>query len=149
MHTVLIANRGEIALRVMRGCRELGLRSVAIHTDLDITAPHVREADEAVRVESYLDVDAVVAAARQVGADAIHPGYGFLSERAEFARAVEAAGLKLVGPSADVMDEMGRKDAAREIAVAAGVPVVPSAELSGADVAGTTRAPDSRRTRCW
>ena len=150
MHTVLIANRGEIALRVMRGCRKLGLRSVAIHTDLDVTAPHVREADEAVRVESYLDVDAVVAAARQVGADAIHPGYGFLSERAEFARAVEAAGLKLVGPSADVMDQMGRKDAAREIAVAAGVPVVPSAELSDADVAGTTpERLTSRRTRCW
>jgi 3-methylcrotonyl-CoA carboxylase alpha subunit/acetyl-CoA/propionyl-CoA carboxylase biotin carboxyl carrier protein len=142
VHTVLIANRGEIALRVMRGCRKLGLRSVAIHTDLDIAAPHVREADDAVRVESYLDVDAVVAAARQVGADAIHPGYGFLSERAAFARAVEAAGIKLVGPSADVMDKMGRKDAAREIAVAAGVPVVPSAELSGADVATTARAPD-------
>jgi 3-methylcrotonyl-CoA carboxylase alpha subunit/acetyl-CoA/propionyl-CoA carboxylase biotin carboxyl carrier protein len=149
MHTVLIANRGEIALRVMRGCRKLGLRSVAIHTDVDATAPHVREADDAVRVESYLDIEAVVAAARQVDADAIHPGYGFLSERAEFARAVEAAGIKLVGPSADVMDKMGRKDAAREIAVAAGVPVVPSAELrrpelvegSGADVAGTTRAP--------
>jgi 3-methylcrotonyl-CoA carboxylase alpha subunit/acetyl-CoA/propionyl-CoA carboxylase biotin carboxyl carrier protein len=150
VHTVLIANRGEIALRVMRGCRTLGLRSVAIHTDLDATAPHVREADAAVRVTSYLDIDAVVAAARQVGADAVHPGYGFLSERAEFARAVEAAGIKLVGPSADVMDKMGRKDAAREIAVAAGVPVVPSAEVrrpepvegSGADVAGTTRAPD-------
>ncbi|HVG97337.1 MAG TPA: biotin carboxylase N-terminal domain-containing protein, partial [Chloroflexota bacterium] len=135
VHTVLIANRGEIALRVMRGCRTLGLRSVAIHTDLDATAPHVREADAAVRVTSYLDLDAVVAAARQVGADAVHPGYGFLSERAEFARAVEAAGLKLVGPSADVMDKMGRKDAAREIAVAAGVPVVPSAELSDSQVA--------------
>jgi acetyl-CoA/propionyl-CoA/long-chain acyl-CoA carboxylase, biotin carboxylase, biotin carboxyl carrier protein len=150
VHTVLIANRGEIALRVMRGCRTLGLRGVAIHTDLDATAPHVREADAAVRVTSYLDIDAVVAAARRVGADAIHPGYGFLSERAEFARAVEAAGIKLVGPSADVMDRMGRKDAAREIAVAAGVPVVPSAELrrpepvegAGADLAGTTRAPD-------
>jgi acetyl-CoA/propionyl-CoA carboxylase biotin carboxyl carrier protein len=144
MHTVLIANRGEIALRVMRGCRKLGLRSVAIHTDLDVTAPHVREADEAVRVESYLDVDAVVAAARQVGADAIHPGYGFLSERAAFARAVEAAGIKLVGPSAEVMDKMGRKDAAREIAVAAGVPVVPSAELSDSQAA--TAAPGSDKS---
>ena len=85
-HTVLVANRGEIALRVVRGCRALGLRSVAIHTDLDIAAPHVRAADDAVRVESYLDVDAVVAAAQAVGADAIHPGYGFLSERAAFAR---------------------------------------------------------------
>jgi len=124
--SVLIANRGEIALRVIRGCRALGLRSVAIYSDLDRTAPHVREADEAVRVGSYLDIDEVVAAARGAGATAIHPGYGFLSERAEFARAVEAAGIKLVGPSSTVMEQMGRKDAAREIAVKAGVPVVPA-----------------------
>ena len=132
MHTVLIANRGEIALRVITACRALGLRSVAVHTDLDATAPHVREADDAVRVPSYLDIEAVVAAAITAGADAIHPGYGFLSERAAFAQAVEDAGLTLVGPSAKVMEQMGRKDAAREIAVAAGVPVVPSAELRGA-----------------
>jgi acetyl-CoA/propionyl-CoA carboxylase, biotin carboxylase, biotin carboxyl carrier protein len=125
MHTLLIANRGEIALRVMRSARKLGLRTVAIHTELDRSAPHVRAADLAVPVSSYLDIDAVVAAARQAGADAIHPGYGFLSERSAFAAAVEAAGIKLVGPSAAVMDKMGRKDAAREIAVAAGVPVVP------------------------
>jgi acetyl-CoA/propionyl-CoA carboxylase, biotin carboxylase, biotin carboxyl carrier protein len=125
LHTVLVANRGEIALRVMRGCRALGLRSVALYTDLDATAPHVRAADEAVRVGSYLDIDEVVAAARSAGADAVHPGYGFLSERAEFAAAVEAAGLTLVGPSSAVMEQMGRKDAAREVAVAAGVPVVP------------------------
>jgi len=129
--TVLVANRGEIALRVMRACRALGLRSVAVHTDLDATAPHVRAADDAVRVDSYLDVDAVVAAALLAGADAVHPGYGFLSERAAFAAAVEAAGLTLVGPSAEVMELMGRKDRAREVAVAAGVPVVPSAELPG------------------
>ncbi len=126
LESVLIANRGEIALRVIRGCRALGLRSVAIYSDLDRTAPHVREADDAVRVASYLDIDEVVAAARTAGAAAIHPGYGFLSERAEFARAVEAAGIKLVGPSAGVMEQMGRKDAAREIAVKAGVPVVPA-----------------------
>ena len=131
LHTVLIANRGEIALRVMRGCRALGLRTVAIHTDLDATAPHVRDADDAVRVGSYLDIDAVVEAARVSGADAVHPGYGFLSERAPFARAVEEAGLRLVGPSARVMEQMGRKDAAREIAVAAGVPVVPRGEDAG------------------
>ncbi len=124
--SVLIANRGEIALRVIRACRETGLRSIAIYTDLDRQAPHVRAADDAVRVDSYLDIDAVVAAAEAAGAGAIHPGYGFLSERPAFARAVEAAGIKLVGPSADVMDKMGRKDAAREIAVQAGVPVVPS-----------------------
>jgi acetyl-CoA/propionyl-CoA carboxylase biotin carboxyl carrier protein len=131
LHTVLVANRGEIALRVVRGCRAAGLRSVAVHTDLDAAAPHVRAADDAVRVSSYLDVDAVVAAALAVGADAIHPGYGFLSERAGFARAVEEAGLVLVGPSSTVMEQMGRKDAAREIAVAAGVPVVPRGEDAG------------------
>ena len=128
INTVLVANRGEIALRVLRACRETGRRSVAIYTDLDRDALHVRAADDAVRVASYLDIDAVVEAARASDADAIHPGYGFLSERPAFARAVEAAGLKLVGPSAEVMDKMGRKDAAREIAVAAGVPVVPTGE---------------------
>jgi acetyl-CoA/propionyl-CoA carboxylase, biotin carboxylase, biotin carboxyl carrier protein len=141
--TVLIANRGEIALRVMRGCRKLGLRSVAIHTDLDATAPHVRAADAAVRVCSYLDVDAVVDAARRTGADAIHPGYGFLSERAEFARAVEAAGITFVGPPADVMERMGRKDAARAIAVAAGVSVVPTAEWSEAHPALPAQVSDT------
>jgi 3-methylcrotonyl-CoA carboxylase alpha subunit/acetyl-CoA/propionyl-CoA carboxylase biotin carboxyl carrier protein len=131
VQTLLIANRGEIALRVMRTAKAMNIRTVAIFTDLDADAPHVRAADDAIRVASYLDIDAVVAAAVTVGADAIHPGYGFLSERAGFARAVEAAGIKLVGPSADVMDRMGRKDAAREIAVAAGVPVVPRGEDAG------------------
>ena len=116
---------------MIRACRAAGLHSVAIHTDLDATAPHAREADDALRVESYLDIEAVVAAAQRCEADAIHPGYGFLSERAEFARAVEAAGIKLVGPSATVMEQMGRKDAAREIAVAAGVPVVPHGVSTG------------------
>ncbi|MCY7399415.1 MAG: ATP-grasp domain-containing protein [Nocardioides sp.] len=127
--TLLIANRGEIALRVMRTASRLGWRTVAVHTDLDAGAMHVRAADRSVRVASYLDVDAVVAAAVEAGAGFVHPGYGFLSERAVFARALEAAGITLVGPSADVMDAMGRKDAAREIAVAAGVPVVPSYDL--------------------
>ena len=132
--SVLVANRGEIALRVMRTCRRLGIRTVAVFTDLDVTAPHVRAADDAVRVGSYLDVDDVVRAATESGASAIHPGYGFLSERAEFARAVEAAGITFVGPSADVMDLMGRKDAARDLAVAAGVPVVPSYSMTEARV---------------
>ncbi|WP_436534667.1 biotin carboxylase N-terminal domain-containing protein [Actinoplanes sp. HUAS TT8] len=126
MKTVLVANRGEIALRVFRTARAMGLRTVAVHTDLDATAPHVRAADVAVRVPSYLDVDAVVDAAVRTGADVVHPGYGFLSERATFAAALEKAGVALAGPSSAVMERMGRKDAAREVAVAAGVPVVPS-----------------------
>ena len=132
---VLIANRGEIALRVMRTCHRLGIATVAVHTDVDVVAPHVRAAlsmgGEAVRVESYLDIDAVVEAARETGAQAVHPGYGFLSERAAFAEALEQAGITLVGPPAKVMEQMGRKDAAREIAVAAGVPVVPRGEDAG------------------
>lgn len=129
MNTLLIANRGEIAIRVMRTAQRLGWRTVAIHTAQDADAPHVRVADDAVEVASYLDVDAVVAAARESGAGFVHPGYGFLSERAPFARALAEAGITLVGPSAEVMDAMGRKDAAREIAVTAGVPVVPSYAL--------------------
>jgi 3-methylcrotonyl-CoA carboxylase alpha subunit/acetyl-CoA/propionyl-CoA carboxylase biotin carboxyl carrier protein len=128
--TLLIANRGEIALRVMRTASRLGIRTVALYTDLDRTAPHVAAADEARRVSSYLDIDEVVAAAQAAGADAVHPGYGFLSERAAFARALAEAGITLVGPSAQVMEQMARKDAAREIAVAAGVPVVPRGEDS-------------------
>jgi acetyl-CoA/propionyl-CoA carboxylase biotin carboxyl carrier protein len=125
---VLIANRGEIAVRIARTCRRLGLPTVAIHTDTDADAPHVRACDEAARVSSYLDIDEVVQQARRHGCSAVHPGYGFLSERAPFAAALEAAGLKLIGPSAAVMEQMGRKDAAREIAVAAGVPVVPTGD---------------------
>jgi len=107
----------------------MGIATVATCADADADAPHVRAADDSVHVASYLDIDAVVEAARRAGADAVHPGYGFLSERSEFARALEAAGIALVGPSAEVMDRMGRKDHAREIAVAAGVPVVPSYDV--------------------
>jgi len=129
--TLLVANRGEIALRVIRAAHARGLRTVAVYSDADRDAPHVRAADVAVRIgptpaaESYLSIAAILKAARRTGADAVHPGYGFLSERAEFARAVTGAGLTFVGPSADVMEQMGRKDAARRIAVDAGVPVVP------------------------
>ncbi|MGZ4497018.1 MAG: ATP-binding protein [Nocardioides sp.] len=139
--TVLVANRGEIALRVIRGCHAAGLRAVAIHSDLDRSAPHVRAADDALRVESYLDIAEVVRAARESGADAVHPGYGFLSERAEFARALEEAGIKLVGPSSQVMEQMGRKDAAREIAIAAGVPVVPRGDGGDGVDAGEMQFP--------
>jgi acetyl-CoA carboxylase, biotin carboxylase subunit len=128
---LLIANRGEIALRVIRACRELGVASVAVYSDADAQAPHVRAADEAVHIgpspaaQSYLLGDRILDAARQTGAEAIHPGYGFLSEREWFARAVRDAGLVWVGPPAEAIAAMGSKTAARTLAVSAGVPVVP------------------------
>ncbi len=128
---VLIANRGEIALRVIRACRDMGLRSVAVYSDADREAAHVRMADEAVRIgpaaasESYLRIEKIIAAAKAAGAQAIHPGYGFLSENPDFADACEAAGITFVGPSARVMREMGEKTAARRKAQAANVPVTP------------------------
>jgi acetyl-CoA/propionyl-CoA carboxylase biotin carboxyl carrier protein len=130
LHTLLIANRGEIALRIIRTARRLGLRTVAVYSDADAGAPHTRAADVAVRIgptpaaESYLSIPALLAAAKETGADAVHPGYGFLSEQADFARAVLGAGLTWVGPPPDAMDAMGRKDTAREIAEKAGVPVL-------------------------
>jgi len=128
---VLIANRGEIALRVIRACREMGVASVAVYSDADARAPHVREADEAVNIgappsaESYLRGERIIEAAHRLGAEAIHPGYGFLSEREWFARAVRDAGLVFIGPPAEAIAAMGSKTAARTLAVAANVPVVP------------------------
>jgi acetyl-CoA/propionyl-CoA carboxylase biotin carboxyl carrier protein len=129
--SVLVANRGEIARRVISACRAAGLRSIAVYSDADADAPYVRLADDAVHLgptpasESYLSIERLLAAAAESGAEAVHPGYGFLSERAEFARAVTAAGLVFIGPTAEVMDAMGRKDRARAIAERAGVPVTP------------------------
>jgi len=128
---ILIANRGEIAVRVIRACRELGVEAVAVYSDADAGALHVSLADRAVRIgppaaaESYLAANAVLAAARETGADAIHPGYGFLSENHDFAAACAAAGVAFIGPPADVIARMGSKIAARQLASQAGVPVVP------------------------
>jgi acetyl-CoA/propionyl-CoA carboxylase biotin carboxyl carrier protein len=127
---VLIANRGEIALRVARTCERLGIDAVMIHTEIDRGAPHAR-GEFTEQVPSYLDIEAVLAAAQRCGAQAVHPGYGFLSENTAFAQAVMDAGLTWVGPPIAAMEAMARKDHARDIAVAAGVPVVPAYDVEG------------------
>ena len=138
--SVLIANRGEIARRVIRTCRRLGIRTIAVYSEADRSARHVAEADEAIEIgssapgESYLRGDAVLEAARASGAAAIHPGYGFLSESAEFARSVEAAGIVWIGPEPDQITEMGDKIAARNRMEAAGVPVAPGTRESVVDL---------------
>jgi acetyl-CoA carboxylase, biotin carboxylase subunit len=129
---ILIANRGEIAVRIARACHEMGIESAAVYSEADAEAPHVRLAGRAVCVgpppsrDSYLNVEALLDAARRVEADAVHPGYGFLSENAAFARAVENAGLVFIGPPTDAIAAMGDKTRARDIVSAAGVPVVPA-----------------------
>ena len=139
--TVLIANRGEIAMRVLRTARKMGLRTVVVYSEADREMPYVRLADEALCIgaaaprESYLNIDAILAAARRSGAEAIHPGYGFLSENADFAARVEAEGIVFVGPSSAAIDAMGNKARAKDIMEKAGVPVVPG--FRGADAKET------------
>jgi len=139
MRRVLIANRGEIAVRIARACRTLGIECVAVASDADLGAPHACAADHMVRIgpaparESYLNVPALLEAARASGADAVHPGYGFLAENAAFARAVEGAGLVWIGPPPDAIATMGDKLAARKAAAAAGVPLVPGSEVAADD----------------
>jgi len=146
---LLVANRGEIAVRVMRTCREMGIRTVAVYSDADRGSLHVRTADEAVHIgpspsrESYLVVERIVDACRRTGADAVHPGYGFLSEKATFARALVEAGITFVGPLAESMDAMGVKTTARANMKRAGVPTVPGSEGPIADPEEARRFADS------
>jgi acetyl-CoA carboxylase biotin carboxylase subunit len=139
LNKVLVANRGEIALRVMRACQELEIPAVAVYSDADEEALHARHADEAVRIgpppagKSYLNVEALIEAAKETGAEGIHPGYGFLAENASFAAACRDAGLTFIGPSAEAIEKMGNKSAARRIATDAEVPVVPGSEESTSD----------------
>ena len=148
-HTVLIANRGEIAVRVAKTCRAMGMRTVGVYSDADARAPHVRVCDVAVRIgppparDSYLRIDAVIAAARDTGAQAIHPGYGFLSENARFAQACADAGIRFVGPPPDAMRAMGDKIAAKRTADGAGVPTVPG--YLGDDQSRKTLAANAKR----
>jgi len=141
-NTILVANRGEIACRIIRTARSMGYKTVAVFSDADAAAPHVALADKAVRIgtgpaaESYLRADALIAAAQAAGADAIHPGYGFLSENADFAQNCADAGIVFIGPPAGVIREMGDKARAKARMVAAGVPVVPGSEIANAEAAG-------------
>lgn len=145
MKKVLIANRGEIAVRIIRACKELGIQSVAVYSEADADALHVKLADEAYCIgpklskDSYLSFPALLSVAEKTGADGIHPGYGFVSENADFAEACENAGIKFIGPSSDSIKIMGIKDVARTTMEAAGVPLVP----------GTGIVPDIETGKEW
>ena len=149
LQKILIANRGEIALRVVRACHELGLKAVAVFSEADRLAPHVLQADEAYLIgpapsaQSYLKTDVLIETARKAGCDAIHPGYGFLSERAHFAKAVVDAGLTFIGPPASAIAAMGDKTEARRRMMAAGVPVVPGTTTALKDARTATDAAES------
>ena len=156
---VLVANRGEIALRIMRTLRSMGVRSVAVYSDVDASMPFARYADEAVHIgpatasESYLVFDRILEAAKSTGADAIHPGYGFLSENADFAEAVEAAGIAFIGPKPDSIRTMGDKLSAKEAVARQNVPLVPGSdgEVTNLDeaerLAAAQRRAQARRVR--
>ena len=147
--TVLVANRGEIACRVIRTLRALGIRSVAVYSDADAGARHVREADRAVRIgppeaaQSYLNIDAIIQACRDTGAEAVHPGYGFLSENVEFARALEAAGITFIGPGVESLNVMGDKIRSKNHVAGYGVPVVPGIAEPGMTDAQLIAAADA------
>src|SRR3954453_3060582 len=145
---VRIANRGEIAIRVARTLKEMGIASVAVYSEIDRDAPHVREADEAfligpaVPAESYLNIAKIVETAKQAGAEAIHPGYGFLAENADFAKACADADIVFIGPPPEAIESMGSKTKAREIMAEAGVPIVPGATEAAADIEAARRQAD-------
>ncbi|MCK4698619.1 MAG: acetyl-CoA carboxylase biotin carboxylase subunit, partial [Dehalococcoidia bacterium] len=135
LRSVLIANRGEIARRIIRTARLLGVETIAVHSDIDEEFLFVQEADKALRIgeakprDSYLNIDKIIAAARESGASAIHPGYGFLAESWEFARTCEAEGLIFIGPSSEVIHRMGDKYHAREVATTLGIPIPPGSGI--------------------
>src|SRR5215213_6656418 len=137
---VLVANRGEIAVRVMRALKEMGIASVGVYSEADRETPHVREADEAYLLgpptpaESYLNIEKIIEVAKQAGAEAVHPGYGFLAENAAFATALDEAGIVFIGPPAAAIEAMGSKTRAREIMQEAGVPIVPGSTEPSPDV---------------